>query len=193
MNKNEESKSLFDEDLSEDDIFNMAEDILDGFDQDSDVMKENAALSKRVEDLTSSYLKLAADFENYKKRNAKHMEDSRKFALEPIMKDLIEVLDNFERAMVSSENEGGDKNALAEGVKKTHRQLMTLLESHGLSKIPSDPGTEFDPHFHESILQIPTNDAPEGTIMEVFKPGYALNSKIIRPAMVTVSGPVEDE
>jgi molecular chaperone GrpE len=52
---------------------------------------------------------------------------------------------------------------------------------------------EFDPHFHESVLQIPTNDAPEETIMEVFKSGYTFNSKVIRPAMVTISSPVEDE
>ena len=197
MKKTEEFE--FSDDLSEDeDISDNAEDFFELCDGDlepesSSLLNENAALSKRVEDLTSSYLTLAADFENFKKRNARHMEESRKFALEFVMKDLIEVLDNFERAIASSENENTDKNSTMEGVKNTYRQLMTLLESHGLSKIPSEFGMEFDPHFHESVLQIPTNDSPEGTIMEVFKSGYALNSKVIRPAMVTVSGPVEDE
>ncbi|MCL2142446.1 MAG: nucleotide exchange factor GrpE [Methanimicrococcus sp.] len=197
--KKTEKIEFSDENLSEDDdLSNIAEDIFEdgNLEQESDfdfILKENADLSKRVEELTASYLTLAADFENFKKRSTKHMEDARKFALEQVMKDLIEVLDNFERAIVSSENESLDKNSTIEGIKNTYRQLMTLLESHGLSKIPSEFGMEFDPHFHESILQIPTNDSPEGTIMEVFKSGYALNSKVIRPAMVTVSGPIEDE
>ncbi|MDV0445694.1 Protein GrpE [Methanimicrococcus sp. At1] len=148
---------------------------------------ENAVLLKRVEDLTSAYLTLAADFENYKKRTQKHMEDVKKFASEPLMIDMIEVADNFERAIVSAEKETADKESLMEGVKNTYRQFMTLLESHGLSKISSDPGTEFDPHLHESVAQIPTAEFPDETIMEVFKPGYTLNAKVIRPAAVTVS------
>ena len=194
--KEEGSDFLSDEELSEDedDSF-MTEGVFEDEDpEECDLfIKENAALSKRVEELTSSYLTLAADFENYKKRSAKQMEELNKFALEPIMKDLIEVLDNFERAMASSENENVDKNSLKEGVKNTYRQLINLLESRGLSQIPSDPGTEFDPHLHEAILQVPTHDSPEETIMEVFKPGYTLNAKVIRPAMVTVAGPVDDE
>jgi|GEM_PF-760745 Molecular chaperone GrpE (heat shock protein) len=149
--------------------------------------EENAALLKRVEDLTSSYLTLAADFDNYKKRTVKQMEDVKKFAAEPLMKDMIEVADNFERAINSADSGSGDGGALAEGIKNTYRQFITLLESHGLSKIPSAPGTEFDPHLHESVSQIPTNDYPEETIVDVFKSGYTLHSKVIRPASVVVS------
>lgn len=149
--------------------------------------EENAALLKRVEDLTSAYLTLAADFENYKKRNQKHMEDVKKFASEPLMLNMIEVADNFERAIASAEKESADKESLMEGVKNTYRQFMNYLESNGLSKISSAPGTEFDPHLHESVAQIPMADCPEETIVEVFKPGYTLHSKVIRPATVTVS------
>ena len=154
---------------------------------DSDACSENAALLKRVEELTSAYLTLAADFENYKKRTAKNIEDVKKFAAEPLMKDLTEVADNFERAIVSADNENTDKESLKEGIKKTYRQLMTFLESHGLSKVPSDPGSEFDPHLHESVVQIPTNQYPDETIVEVLKSGYILNGKVIRPATVTIS------
>lgn len=149
--------------------------------------EENAALLKRVEDLTSAYLTLAADFENYKKRNLKHIEDIKKFASEPLMLNMIEVADNFERAIASAENESADKDSLMEGVKNTYRQFMNYLESNGLSKISSTPGTEFDPHLHESVAQIPMANCPEETIVEVFKPGYILHSKVIRPATVTVS------
>ncbi|MDR2943752.1 MAG: nucleotide exchange factor GrpE [Methanosarcinales archaeon] len=149
--------------------------------------EERDALLKRVEELTSAYLALAADFENYKKRNQKHIEDIKKFANEPLMLNMIEVADNFERAIASAEKESADKATLMGGVKNTYRQFMTYLESNGLSKISSVPGTEFDPHLHESVAQIPTADCPEETILEVFKPGYTLHSKVIRPAAVTVS------
>ncbi|MDL2261320.1 nucleotide exchange factor GrpE [Methanimicrococcus sp. OttesenSCG-928-J09] len=159
----------------------------DGTQASGSLAGENAALLKRVEDLTSAYLTLAADFENYKKRNQKHMEDVKKFAGEPIMIDMIEVADNFERAIASAEKETADKESLMEGVKNTYRQFMTLLGKHGLSRVPSEPGTEFDPHLHESVAQVPTTDYPDETIMNVFKPGYTLNTKVIRPATVTVS------
>ncbi|WNY22773.1 Protein GrpE [Methanimicrococcus hongohii] len=158
-----------------------------GENPNSDLLEENAALLKRAEDLTSAYLTLAADFENYKKRNQKHLDDIKKFASEPLMLDMIEVADNFERAINSAESETADKDSLMEGVKNTYRQFMNLLEKNGLSRIPSNPGTEFDPHLHESVAQIPTADCPEETIIEVFKPGYTLHSKVIRPATVTIS------
>jgi len=154
--------------------------------------EENAALLKRVEDLTSSYLSLAADFDNFKKRSAKQTEEIKKFAAEPLMKDMIEVADNLERAIASADSGSGDVGSLAEGVKNTYRQFMTLLESHGLSKIPSAPGTEFDPYLHESVSQVPTNEYPDETIIDVFKPGYVLHSKVIRPASVVVSTPADE-
>lgn len=159
----------------------------DGTQTTGSLAGENAALLKRVEELTSAYLTIAADFENYKKRNQKHMEDVKKFAGEPIMIDMIEVADNFERAIASAEKETTDKEALMGGVKNTYRQFMTLLETHGLSRIPSEPGTEFDPHLHESVAQVQTAECPDETIVNVYKSGYMLNSKVIRPAAVSVS------
>lgn len=154
---------------------------------ESELTSENAALTKRVEDLTSAYLTLAADFENYKKRTAKHMDDVKKFAAEPLMKDLVEVADNFERAIASADNT--DKDSLMAGVKNTHRQFVNYLESHGLTRILSEPGTEFDPHLHEAVAQIPTDEYPEETIINVLKTGYMLHGKVLRPATVTVSVP----
>jgi len=154
---------------------------------DSKLPLENAALQKRIEELTSAYLTLAADFENYKKRNAKNIEDVKKYAAEPLMKDLTEVADNFERAVTSAENENTDKDSIREGIKKISRQFMSILEAHGLSKIPADPGMEFDPHLHESVAQVSTKQYPEETIVDVLKFGYALNGKVIRAASVTVS------
>ncbi|MCL2863201.1 MAG: nucleotide exchange factor GrpE [Methanimicrococcus sp.] len=154
---------------------------------DSGSVSENAVLMKKVEDLTSAYLTLAADFENYKKRNAKHIESVKKFAAEPLMKDLAEVADNFERALASANSGGTEKDSLMEGIKNTHRQFVTFLESHGLTKIPSEIGTEFDPHLHEAAAQVQTNEHPEETILAVHKPGYMLHGKVIRPATVTIS------
>jgi Molecular chaperone GrpE (heat shock protein) len=171
----DETESFQPESISEDDA------------TDSKLYSENAALQKRTEELTSAYLTLAADFENYKKRNAKNIEDVKKFAAEPLMKDLAEVADNFERAVLSAENENTDKDSIREGIKNISRQFMTILESHGLSKIPAEPGMEFDPHLHESVAQISTNQYPEETIVNVLKFGYTLNGKIIRAASVTVS------
>lgn len=181
LTSSDEGDSFMSECISEEGSEILADDGL------SSLAEENAALLKRVEDLTSAYLTLAADFENYKKRNQKHMEDVRKFAAEPVMLDMIEVADNFERAISSAESESTEKTSWIEGIKNTYRQFMTLLESHGLSKIPSEIGTEFDPHLHESVMQIQTADYPDETITDVFKPGYMLHSKVIRPASVTVS------
>ncbi|WNY25061.1 nucleotide exchange factor GrpE [Methanolapillus millepedarum] len=157
-------------------------------DAKSMLSEENAALKQRVDDLTNKYLMMAADFENYRKRSAKQMEESRKFALEPIVKDLIEVADNFERGILSTEKTGKIHDAsLLEGLKNTHRQFMSILESYGVAKIPAEPGTEFDPHLHDSVIQVDTNDFPDGTIVNVFTPGYTLHSKVIRPASVSVA------
>ena len=155
--------------------------------EESKLCLENAALQKRTEELTSAYLTLAADFENYKKRNAKNMEDVKKFAAEPLMKELAEVADNFERAINSAENENTDKDSLREGIKNISRQFMSILESNGLAKIPAESGMEFDPHLHESVAQVSTNRYPEETIVNVLKSGYILNGKVIRAATVTVS------
>jgi len=155
--------------------------------EESKLCLENAALQKRTEELTSAYLTLAADFENYKKRNAKNMEDVKKFAAEPLMKELAEVADNFERAINSAENENTDKDSLREGIKNISRQFMSILESNGLAKIPAEPGMEFDPYLHESVAQVSTNRYPEETIVNVLKSGYILNGKVIRAATVTVS------
>ena len=193
-----EEESAFTEDpfmpdgiLEEDGADGFLEEILkDAF--GSEDFSENAALKQKVEDLTSAYLTLAADFENYKKRNVKHMEDVKKFAAEPLMKDLIEVADNFERAILSADNGGTNKDSLLEGIKNTHRQFITFLEARGLTKMPSEAGTEFDPHLHEAVAQIPTNEHPEETILTVLKPGYTLHGKVIRPATVTISVTKDD-
>ncbi|MDV0446634.1 Protein GrpE [Methanosarcinaceae archaeon Ag5] len=160
-------------------------------DAESLLAEENAALKQRVDDLTNKYLMMAADFENYRKRSAKQMEESRKFALEPIVKELIEVADNFERAVLSTEKNGKTHDeSLLEGLKNTHRQFMSVLESYGVARIPAEPGTEFDPHLHDSVIQVDTNDYPDGTIVNVFTPGYTLHGKVIRPSVVSVANNV---
>ncbi|WNY26834.1 nucleotide exchange factor GrpE [Methanolapillus ohkumae] len=149
---------------------------------------ENAALTQRVEELTNKYLLMAADFDNYRKRNAKQMEETRKFAMEPLIMDMIEVADNFERAVLStSKTEKNTSGALMEGLKNIHRQFMSILESYGVAQIQAAPGTEFDPALHESVTQVETCDYPDGAIVCVFSPGYTLHSKVIRPATVSVA------
>ena len=138
---------------------------------------------------TPDGLDFLLDFENYKKRTAKHMDDVKKFAAEPLMKDLVEVADNFERAIASADK--ADKDSLMAGIKNTHRQFVNYLESNGLTRIPSEPGTEFDPHVHEAVAQIPTDEYPEETIINVLKTGYMLHGKVLRPATVTISVPAD--
>ncbi|HET8685238.1 MAG TPA: nucleotide exchange factor GrpE [Methanosarcina sp.] len=136
--------------------------------------------------LKDQLFRLAADFDNYRKRTARQMEENRKAVLEQVLLDFLEVTDNFDRALKSAKT-AEDMDSIVSGIEQLSRQFFSILEKYGLEKIKSEKTSEFDPHRHEAIQHIETSEVPDNTIVEVYKSGYALNSKVIRPALVSVA------
>jgi molecular chaperone GrpE len=129
-------------------------------------------------------LRLAADFENYKKRAAREREEYVVFANERLVKDLLPILDDLERALAAvGEHE---EATVEEGVRLVHRSLASLLERNGVKEIETTG--KFDPHVHEALLTQPSEDAEEGSVLDVVQKGYAIGGRVVRPARVIVSG-----
>lgn len=151
--------------------------------------KEIETLGKEVEDWRSRAYRAAADLDNFRKRALKDRDDLRKYAIEGVLKDLLPVSDNLERALAHA---GGAGGALAEGVGMVHKQLLSALEKNGAK--PFDPkGQPFDPQFHEAMSQLPRADLEPGTVIEVYQRGWMLHDRLVRPAMVIISAAAAPE
>ena len=155
--------------------------------ENADGTNAAAELEKQIEELKNQRLLLAADFDNFRKRSARELEDTRKYALEKIMVDLLEVVDNLDRAIAASEKAGlREEDPLLSGTRNVQKQFLKILGNYGLEQIATEEGTEFDPNIHEAVMNTPS-DRPEGTILNVFKKGYMLNGRVIRASQVNVA------
>ena len=148
---------------------------------------ELEALRNENEELIDTLQRLQADFDNYRKRAARDQESLVARAGERIVKELLPVLDDLERALEAVESH--EEAELEDGVKLVHRQLEQLLEKEGLALVETDG--KFDPHVHEALLTQPS-DAAEGSVIEVLQKGYRLGDRVLRPARVVVAGPREE-
>ncbi len=162
-------------------------DLAPGSEEPSEVEQEIEG-DKEQEDLQQKYLRLAADFENYKKRLAKEKADVVAYGNEELIKALINVLDNLERALES----GDDNPALLEGVKLVHKQFVSCLEKFSVTKVDATTGTEFDPRFHQAIERVESSELSSGLILSQMLPGYMLKDRLLRPALVVVSKGIDD-
>ena len=147
--------------------------------------KENKAEeeAKKAEEAESErYMRLMAEFQNYKKRTAKEKEDIYAFGSEKVMSSLTEVLDNFERAL---DTKSDDVEGYAKGMELIFTQLKTALEHAGLEEIPA-LGEEFDPNVHNAVMTEDSDEHEDNHISKVLQKGYKLNDKVIRPSMVAV-------
>jgi molecular chaperone GrpE len=152
----------------------------------SDEGVELEALRNENEELIDTLQRLQADFDNYRKRAQRDQEALVGRAGERIVKELLPVLDDLERALEAAEKH--EEAKLEEGVKLVHRQLEQLLEREGLSLVETDG--KFDPHVHEALLTQPS-ESEEGSVIEVLQKGYRLGERVLRPARVVVAGPKE--
>ena len=150
--------------------------------------KEEAAEEKKEEkeaeleeDGDAKYLRLMADFQNYKKRVEKEKKDLYSYANEKLVTELLAVLDNFERALAHEDSGDGFK----EGMEMIFKQLMDVLEKSGLAEIAA-LGEDFDPNFHNAVMTEETEEYESGKVSGVLQKGYTLNGKVIRPSMVKV-------
>lgn len=142
---------------------------------------------KSYKELYQRYLRLAADFENYKKRLAKEKADIITYGNEELIKALLNVLDNLERALSHSEGPEADTRAVLEGVRLVHKQFLSLLDKFGVEPVPAERGLEFDPRVHQAIERVDSADVESGRIISEMLRGYMLKDRLLRPALVSVS------
>ena len=158
---------------------------------DADIEADLADANRRAEEYLNDLRRLAADFDNYRKRVARESEVQASRATESLVSELLPVLDNLERALDASEHHEEAKDA--EGVQFVKQQLADLLARRGLEEIPCAPGDEFDPHVHEALSHQPS-DQPEGAVAAVWQRGYRLGDRVVRAVRVVVSsGPPAEE
>jgi len=137
-------------------------------------------------------LRLSAEFENYKKRSSKEMNDFKKFANETIFRQLLTVVDNMERAISSAKDEGSDASFLLEGVEMTHKEILRILTNFNVKPVEAE-GKIFDPAFHQAVTQQETEDYPENTVVVELQKGYLFHDRLIRPSMVVVSKAITEK
>lgn len=158
-------------------------------------IKEQTEATKELETQLAAEkdraLRLTAEFENYKKRKQREIDDFKKFANETVFRQFLTVVDNLERAIVSAE-ESSDDASLLEGVKLTHKEIIKLFETFNVKPVEAE-NQPFDPNFHQAVTQEENNDLPDNTVTTVLQKGYLLHDRLIRPAMVVVSKRVEKE
>ena len=141
-----------------------------------------AKAEAKADEMSEKYLRLLAEFQNYKKRTVKEKEDACAYGTEKLMVELLKVLDNFERAL---ETTCADEN-YAKGMELIFRQLQDTLQKAGLEEIEA-LGKEFDPNFHNAVTTEENPDYESGQVSGVLQKGYTLNKKVIRPSMVKVN------
>jgi molecular chaperone GrpE len=141
--------------------------------------------AKKTQEYFDKLLRLHAEFENFKKRSIKERQQFLKFANEGLIRELIDILDNFERAFDSA-NKMTDLKSLHQGVEMILKQIYQLLEKNGVKKIEC-VGKPFDPVQQEAIAHIESDEQPENTVVEEVQKGYLLDERLIRPAVVKVS------
>ena len=143
---------------------------------------EEAPAEEPKEEESARYMRLMADFQNYKKRVEKEKSDIYSYANEKMATELLTVLDNFERALDHECSDDGFK----EGMDMIFKQLFDVLGKSGLAEIPA-LGEEFDPNFHNAVMTEDADEYESGKVSGVLQKGYTLNSKVIRPTMVKVA------
>lgn len=142
------------------------------------------AKTREVEEHRDRYLRAAAEFDNARKRAAREREEYTRYANESLLRELLPVLDNFERALQAARGEPAAA-AVTAGVELIQRELLRVLEKFGVTSFTS-VGQPFDPERHEAIARVPAQGRPEGTVADETARGYLLNGRVLRPAMVTV-------
>ncbi len=143
------------------------------------------ALSREKEEVTGLLQRVKADFDNYRKRARVEKEEAGRYALFELMRKLLPVVDNIERAMESAGREEVGESFI-EGMSMIKKQLLQIMEQEGVAEIEAE-GKEFDPNLHEAVMTTEEEGVKANTVVEVFQKGYLMNDRVLRPAMVKVS------
>lgn len=154
-------------------------------------------LQGQIADLTDRLLRAHAEMDNMRKRGEREREETAKYAISKFARDVVTVADNFERAIQAVPAGAAEQDAalksLVEGVSMTEREFLNVLEKNGVRRI-NPKGEAFNPHQHQAMMEMHNADVAPGTILEVFQPGYVIEDRVLRPAMVVVAkgGPKPD-
>jgi molecular chaperone GrpE len=151
-------------------------------------LQEKEAEAKANYDL---FLRERADLENFKRRMQRDKAEALRFANEPLIRDLLPILDNLERA-VSHAQDGGNNQPLVEGVSLVLRSFLDMVEKHGVSRV-SAKGQLFDPAKHEAMAQVENTEVVPNTVVDEYAPAYSLHDRLLRPALVVVAKSPADE
>lgn len=154
--------------------------------EEQDPMEQKVAeLEGKLEEAENRYLRLQADFDNFRRRSRIELEASAKYRAQSIITDLLPAIDNFERALkMDVDNE--QAKSLKQGVEMVYRSLLDALKNEGVEVIEA-VGKEFDPHLHQAVMQAEDENFGPNIVVEEFQKGYMLKDRIIRPAMVKVN------
>lgn len=147
--------------------------------------KLEETIESELETMKNQYIRLAADFDNYRKRHAQERESLLKYGAEDTLKKLLPVIDTLERAQKSIACMD-DCEKIKESINIFQKQLMESLEKAGLQKIEA-VGKEFDPVYHEAVMQTPSADSPDHTVIAELQTGYKLGERVLRPTLVNVA------
>jgi molecular chaperone GrpE len=177
----------------------VCQDILTGLQDAGDSEMTVEALTQQLEvkekeasENQDKYLRAVAELENYKKRAARDRADSLKYGQENLIKDILPLVDNLDRAMVHA-CKSNDFEAFKEGLRLVQNQLNGCLEKQGVERIEA-AGRDFDPNVHEAMLQVESPDHVHNQVVEEFEKGYLLNGRLLRPSKVSVCRlPVKEE
>ena len=148
-----------------------------------------AALAQEAADYKDRLLRTLADMENLRRRTDREVAESRAYGIASFARDLLTVADNIRRALDSARDggsEAGGAKALLDGVELTERELLKVLEKHGIKRFEPQ-GAKFDPNLHQAIFEVPDPNVPAGCVVQVVQPGYMIAERVLRPAMVGVS------
>jgi molecular chaperone GrpE len=152
---------------------------------DEKIAQLEAELTAKTEEANQNkdkYLRSVADFDNFRKRALREKDEARQYGAENLLRDLLVILDNMERAVEAA----GDAEQIKQGVKMTHDQFKGILKQHGVEILES-AGNPFDPARHEAVAHIETEEHAPGTVMAEHRRGYKFRDRLLRPAMVSVA------
>ena len=155
---------------------------------DENLAQRLEAAEEAAKENYERFLRVSAEFDNYKKRTAREMEEFKKFSTERLIKELLPVVDNLERALVSAEDPSAREKGLKEGVDLTLQEILRVLERFGVKSIQclNEP---FDPTYHQAMMQEARDNVPGNTVISELQKGYTLHDRLLRPSMVIVSTP----
>lgn len=157
-----------------------------GKDNKDELSLEIERLEKEKEELKTRVLRTQADYDNFRRRTREERAADSKYRSQSLAEKLLPALDNFERAL-DMKAEGEEAKALLEGMKMVYRQLKDGFEQENIKEIEAE-GKPFDPEFHQAVMQVDNEEYEPNTVVEVMQKGYTLGDRVIRPAMVKVTG-----